>query len=169
MDRAMNEIYRGYYQSEIGIIQVTATDSAIKTVEFVESETVSSADEVVIPDILKICLSQLDEYFHAKRRQFVLSLSPDGTCFQKKVWQQLLSLPYGATASYLEIAQAIGNSRAVRAVGAANGRNPISIIIPCHRVIGSNGKLTGYGGGLWRKEWLLNHEGWRTHPQMRLL
>ena len=165
----MNELYRAYYQSEIGIIQVTATESAIKTVEFVESETGSPAGEVFLPDILKTCLDQLDEYFHAKRRQFMISLAPDGTRFQQKVWQQLLSVPYGATASYLEIAQAIGNPGAVRAVGAANGRNPISIIIPCHRVIGSNGKLTGYGGGLWRKEWLLNHEGWRSHPQMRLL
>ena len=165
----MNELYKAYYQSEIGLIELTATESAIKALEFVEPEPGSPADEVAIPDILKICLNQLDEYFHAKRRQFVLSLSPDGTPFQKKVWQQLLSVPYGATASYLEIALAIGNPKAVRAVGAANGRNPISIIIPCHRVIGSNGKLTGYGGGLWRKEWLLNHEGWHSHPQMRLL
>ena len=165
----MNELYKAYYQSEIGLIELTATESAIKALKFVEPEPGSPADEVAIPDILKICLNQLDEYFHAKRRQFVLSLSPDGTPFQKEVWQQLLSVPYGATASYLEIALAIGNPKAVRAVGGANGRNPISIIIPCHRVIGSNGKLTGYGGGLWRKEWLLNHEGWHPHPQMRLL
>jgi methylated-DNA-[protein]-cysteine S-methyltransferase len=84
------------------------------------------------------------------------------------VWQQLRSVTYGKTASYLEIALAVGNGKAVRAVGAANGSNPISIIIPCHRIIGTNGKLTGYGGGLWRKEWLLKHEGWQRHPQLSL-
>jgi methylated-DNA-[protein]-cysteine S-methyltransferase len=82
-----------------------------------------------------------------------------GTAFQQRVWQQLLTVPYGQTVSYQEIANALGNPKAVRAVGAANGQNPISIIAPCHRIIGSNGALIGYGGGLWRKEWLLKHEG----------
>jgi len=97
-----------------------------------------------------------------------VALQPEGTDFQKAVWQQLAAIPYGQTASYGDIARALGNPQAVRAVGAANGQNPISIIIPCHRVIGSNGKLTGYGGGLWRKEWLLEHEGRLAGQQIRL-
>jgi methylated-DNA-[protein]-cysteine S-methyltransferase len=95
-------------------------------------------------------------------------LQPDGTDFQKAVWRELMTILYGQTVSYQDVAHAIGKPQAVRAVGAANGQNPVSIIIPCHRVIGSNGKLTGYGGGLWRKEWLLNHEGHVAGRQMRL-
>jgi methylated-DNA-[protein]-cysteine S-methyltransferase len=107
---------------------------------------------------LEECLAQIDQYFQGTRQEFSLQLAPEGTDFQQQVWRELSKIPYGQTASYLDIARAIGNEQAVRAVGAANGQNPISIIIPCHRVIGSDGKLTGYGGGLWRKEWLLTHE-----------
>lgn len=104
---------------------------------------------------------QLDAYFAGDLRCFDLPLDLEGTPFQRQVWQQLLSVGYGQTASYQDIAYAIDNPNAVRAVGAANGRNPVAIIVPCHRIIGSGGraKLTGYGGGLWRKEWLLRHEG----------
>ena len=104
---------------------------------------------------------QLDAYFAGGLRSFDLPLELDGTPFQRQVWQQLLSVGYGQIASYQAIAHAIDNPKAVRAVGAANGRNPVAIIVPCHRIIGSGGrpKLTGYGGGLWRKEWLLRHEG----------
>ena len=104
---------------------------------------------------------QLAAYFAGDLRYFDLPLALDGTPFQRQVWQQLLSVGYGHTASYQAIAHAIDNPKAVRAVGAANGRNPVAIIVPCHRIIGSGGrpKLTGYGGGLWRKEWLLRHEG----------
>jgi len=101
---------------------------------------------------------QLREYFAGKRHEFDLTLAPKGTEFQLKVWEALRSIPPGATTSYGAIAEAIGKPTASRAVGAANGRNPISIVVPCHRVVGSNGTLTGYGGGLDRKAWLLNHE-----------
>ena len=101
---------------------------------------------------------QLDEYFGGKRQSFSLDIFTTGTSFQKSVWQQLQKIPYGKTASYSEIAAAIGNARATRAVGSANGKNPISIIIPCHRVIAASGAIGGYSGGIANKKWLLNHE-----------
>ena len=101
---------------------------------------------------------QLKEYFEGKRNSFSLTLDPVGTDFQKNVWNALSGIPYGETRSYGDIARQLGNIKAVRAVGAANGRNPISIVVPCHRVIGANRELTGYAGGLWRKKWLLEHE-----------
>ncbi|MBV8516096.1 MAG: methylated-DNA--[protein]-cysteine S-methyltransferase [Acidobacteria bacterium] len=104
---------------------------------------------------------QLREYFDGKRTVFELDLAPRGTEFQRAVWDELLRVPYGATVTYAEIAHRIGRPNAVRAVGAANGANPIAVIVPCHRVIGSNGTLTGYGGGIERKQWLLAHEGRR--------
>lgn len=107
---------------------------------------------------------QLAEYFDGTRQTFDVALAPHGTTFQQRVWQALSEIPYGTTVSYAHIARAIENPKGVRAVGLANGRNPISIIVPCHRVIGANGSLTGYGGGLPRKEWLLTHESTvRTH------
>jgi len=111
-----------------------------------------------IPQCLKDCVRQLDEYFIGKRKEFELELLPQGTPFQMKVWQKLMEIPYGKTASYKDIAEAVDSPKAVRAVGGANNKNKICIIIPCHRVIGSDGSLVGYGGGIWRKEWLLKHE-----------
>ena len=107
---------------------------------------------------VKESFKQLSEYFKGQRREFFLNLEPMGTDFQKSVWRQLEKIPYGVTTSYGEIADALGKPSAGRAVGSANGKNPIAIIIPCHRVIGSDGSLTGYGGGLWRKEWLIGFE-----------
>jgi methylated-DNA-[protein]-cysteine S-methyltransferase len=104
---------------------------------------------------------QLREYFDGARTTFELDLAPQGTEFQRAVWDELLRVPYGATVTYAELARRIGRPNAVRAVGAANGANPIAVVIPCHRVIGSNGTLTGYGGGIERKQWLLAHEGRR--------
>lgn len=103
-------------------------------------------------------IQQLNEYFSGRRKTFKLNLALEGTPFQQRVWKALQTIPYGRTLSYGQIAHAIGRPKAVRAVGAANGRNPVSIVIPCHRVIGSNGKLVGYGGGLFIKEALLSHE-----------
>ncbi len=103
-------------------------------------------------------VEQLMEYFSGQRKEFHLKLNPQGTEFQKKVWQALLNIPYGKTTSYMELSKTLGDPLAIRAVAAANGKNPLWIIIPCHRVIGSNGNLTGYAGGLWRKKWLLEHE-----------
>lgn len=119
-----------------------------------------------IPDILKDCATQLDEYFKGKRRDFCLKLNPDGTDFQKKVWEELLKIPYGTSTSYLELSKKLGDVKAIRAVAAANGKNPLWIVVPCHRVIGSDGSLTGYAGGIWRKKWLLEHEN--PSPQQSL-
>lgn len=116
-------------------------------------------DENAIP--FKETIKQLNAYFSGKLHEFDLPLKPVGTPFQEAVWQALTTIPYGKTVSYKDIAKHVNLPKAARAVGMANGRNPISIIIPCHRVIGANGKLTGYGGGLHRKEWLLEHE--HTH------
>ena len=148
------------YESPIGSIEIHATDAAISKVEFA-GEQAGEGEEARAHPLLDEAHRQLNAYFAGELRCFDLPLDLDGTPFQRQVWQQLLSVDYGQTASYQDIAHAIDNPKAVRAVGAANGRNPVSIIVPCHRIIGSGGrpKLTGYGGGLWRKEWLLRHEG----------
>jgi methylated-DNA-[protein]-cysteine S-methyltransferase len=144
-----------YYPSPIGLIEISATHEALTTLYFVEEPH----HEITLTDLLATAMTQLAEYFAGVRQDFDLPLHFQGTSFQQQVWRQLCTVPYGKTVSYQEIANAIGNPKAVRAVGAANGQNPISIIAPCHRIIGSNGRLIGYGGGLWRKEWLLKHEG----------
>ncbi len=147
--------YKAYYKSPLGPIEIVGAQDSILSLDFVDKELAGDAD---LPFCLKTCLKQIDEYFSGKRKEFLLKLDPQGTNFQKLVWQQLEKIPYGAVVSYGEIASVIGKPKACRAVGSANGRNPIGIIIPCHRVIGSDGRLTGYGGGLWRKEWLIEHE-----------
>ncbi len=164
-----------HYDSPIGAIEIRATDTAVSRLEFIEeppadhairnTQNAASSPSGAHP-LLEEARRQLDAYFSGALQRFDLPLALDGTPFQRQVWQQLLSVGYGETASYQAIADAIGNPKAVRAVGAANGRNPVAIIVPCHRIIGSNRagsgarpKLTGYGGGLWRKEWLLRHEG----------
>ncbi len=111
-----------------------------------------------IPEELQDCATQLEEYFNGDREQFSLKLNPEGTDFQKNVWNELLKIPYGKTTSYLELSKKLGDVKAIRAVANANGKNPIWIIIPCHRVIGTDGSLTGYAGGLHRKKWLIEHE-----------
>ena len=151
----MDEQYKAYYDSEIGVIEITGTEEGIKALEFVESLPRGRKN---IHPCLQECIKQLDEYFKGERKEFSLNLQPEGTDFQKKVWDRLLKIPFGNTVSYLDIARALGDEKSVRGVGMANGRNKISIIIPCHRVIGGNGQLIGYGGGLWRKDWLLKHE-----------
>ncbi|WP_299548010.1 methylated-DNA--[protein]-cysteine S-methyltransferase [Seonamhaeicola sp.] len=125
------------------------------------SVTVLNSEEKVtdiIPEVLEDCVIQLNEYFEGTRKQFSLKLNPQGTDFQKKVWKQLEQIPYGKSISYLELSKQLGDAKAIRAVANANGKNPLWIIIPCHRVIGTDGSLTGYAGGLHRKQWLLNHE-----------
>lgn len=145
-----------FYDSKVGILEIEGTEKAITKVNFSDKKKIKSDPN--LPPILKKCLKQLDEYFKGKRQNFSLELQLEGTDFQKKVWEQLQKIPYGETASYKDVAVAIGNEKAVRAVGGANGMNNIAIIIPCHRVIGADGNLVGFGGGLWRKVWLLNHE-----------
>jgi methylated-DNA-[protein]-cysteine S-methyltransferase len=112
---------------------------------------------------LERCAQELDEYFDGTRRTFSVPLCLAGTPFQRRVWDVLRGIPYGETFSYQDVARAVGNERALRAVGGANNRNPVGILVPCHRVIGKDGRLVGYGGGLWRKEWLLAHE--RSHAE----
>ena len=112
----------------------------------------------IIPELLEDAVYQLNEYFEGKRTDFDLTLNPSGTDFQQKVWKGLLEIPFGKTVSYLQLSKSLGDVKAVRAVAAANGKNPLWIIVPCHRVIGSDGLLTGYAGGLLRKKWLLEHE-----------
>ena len=152
--------YKTYYPSKIGTFLIRGTEEGITALEFVK-ESANEPGPVKrsnVPACLQACLKQLDEYFAGRRKEFSLRLTPEGTGFQQRVWQELLNIPFGETVSYGDVARAIGSPKAVRAVGGANGRNKIAVIIPCHRVIGSSGTLTGYGGGLWRKEWLLDHE-----------
>lgn len=151
----MGRQYRAYYDAPIGILEITGTEKGILGICFVDKKI---DPDPSIPLPLKDCCRQLYEYFVGDRQEFDLELLFEGTNFQKKVWKQLMKIPYGKTVSYKDIALVIKNEKAVRAVGSANGRNPISIIIPCHRVIAHDGTMGGYGGGLWRKEWLLDHE-----------
>jgi methylated-DNA-[protein]-cysteine S-methyltransferase len=111
-----------------------------------------------VPSCLRACITQLEAYFHGTRQSFELKLDLEGSPFQIAVWNELLKIPYGHTISYLDLARRMNNEKASRAVGGANGHNPVSVIVPCHRVIGSNGRLVGYRGGLKRKKWLLEHE-----------
>jgi methylated-DNA-[protein]-cysteine S-methyltransferase len=149
------EIHRVYYESPIGTIEIVGTESGVTSLAFAKPK---STRLTPVPHCLKEVLEELEEYFQGRRQEFGQKLILQGTDFQKQVWRELLRIPYGRTISYKDVAAAIGRGRAVRAVGNANRVNNIAIIIPCHRVIGSNGKLVGYGGGLWRKKWLLEHE-----------
>lgn len=139
----------------LGFTQITGYDDGIASVIVLNSE---EKETDIIPVELEDCALQLQEYFEGTRNQFDLKLNPEGTEFQKKVWNQLQTIPFGKTISYLELSQQLGDTKAIRAVANANGKNPLWIIVPCHRVIGSNGSLTGYAGGLQRKKWLLEHE-----------
>jgi methylated-DNA-[protein]-cysteine S-methyltransferase len=145
-----------YLDSPIGPIEVSGTAGAVKSVRFVNTQHPSTA---AAGTMVARAARQLKEYFSGQRRVFELQLDFSGTDFQRAVWKRLLDIPFGRTTSYQDIAVAVGRPQAMRAVGAANGANPIAIIAPCHRVIGKSGHLTGYGSGVWRKEWLLRHEG----------
>jgi methylated-DNA-[protein]-cysteine S-methyltransferase len=156
----MNLRIAAYYHSPIGILEICGDEKGIQSLYFVDEP--KKRDEV--PETLKICFSQLDEYFSRKRKVFDMALNLSGTPFQLNVWKELQKITFGRTISYMDLAKRLGDVKAIRAVGAANGRNPVSIIIPCHRVIGSDGSLIGYGGGVWRKKWLLEFE-----QEMKLL
>lgn len=148
--------YITYLRSPIGEIKITADEDFINSILFVFDDT--EMHEENPNSVLKECKAQLSQYFSGKRNEFDIPIKQAGTEFQQKVWKELLKIPYGRTVSYNFIAKSLGDKKSIRAVGAANGKNQISIIVPCHRVIGSEGSLTGYAGGLWRKKWLLNHE-----------
>lgn len=147
-----------YYNTKIGKIGIEENGEAITKVFIINKDVHQEVLDQNETDLLKESIKQLEEYFDGKRKTFDLPIAPQGTEFQKKVWNALKEIPFGETRSYGEIAKVIGNEKAARAVGMANNKNPIMIIIPCHRVIGANGKLVGYAGGIDVKERLLNLE-----------
>jgi len=149
------KINKTFFNSPLGNLEICGDDEAIISIKFIENIVLSEINE---NENIKNCVCQLDEYFNGGRKEFEIKLNPVGTEFQKKVWNELQKIPYGYTKSYLFIAKMLGDKLSIRAAANANGQNPIAIIIPCHRVIGSNGSLTGYAGGLRRKKWLLEHE-----------
>ncbi len=163
----MNETI--YYKSPVGALCIKSDQDVISEVSFVNrnSSDLMNEDELEygVPrsPIIKKCIFQLEAYFAGRSFKFDLDLLQPGTPFQQTVWSALLKIGYGKTCSYLTLSKELGNPKAIRAVGTANGKNNIAIIVPCHRVIGSNGSLVGYGGGLWRKKWLLEHEARFAH------
>ena len=152
----MNNVFVGYLQSPLGLVEIMGTDKHIAYVNFVIDKGEESEN---LPSVILQCKKELEEYFSGKRKEFSINTKADGTDFQKSVWKQLMDIKYGETKSYGDIAKQMNDINASRAVGHANGKNPIAIIVPCHRVIGESGKLTGYAGGMWRKQWLLDLEG----------
>jgi methylated-DNA-[protein]-cysteine S-methyltransferase len=150
----MNSIQRAFLKTPIGFVEIDCTGKGIRSLVFIDFKVNIKRT----PACLKDCKNQLHEYFEGTRKQFTVPLDLEGSPFQLKVWNELLKIPYGQTISYLELARRVGDTKALRAVGGANANNPVSILVPCHRVIGMDGKLVGYGGGLRRKKWLLEHE-----------
>ena len=151
------------FNSPIGVVRITGDDELIHGIEFLDSDNCTAKSES--PAIEK-CIRQLDEYCSGSRKEFSVPVKLDGSDFQKRIWNLLMKIPYGQTISYLELAVRAGNRNVIRAAGHANGANKLPIIIPCHRVIGSNGNLIGYAGGLWRKEWLLRLERNESQPEL---
>jgi len=148
-------LFNDYLATPLGSMQISADEHAVKSIYFVEEQRRRASKPNTMTDL---AVQQLNEYFNNKRQSFDLPLAPEGTAFQQEVWQALLTIEHGKTCSYSDIAGLINKPKAMRAVGAANGRNPLTIVVPCHRVIGRNGALTGYAFGMERKAWLLNHE-----------
>ncbi len=150
-------IYKSYLQTPFCVVEITANDNFLVSVSLIKENPVDSANYK--PNEITILTSQqLTDYFEGKLKQFKLPIKQEGTAFQQKVWNQLCNINYGKTISYKTLAIQLGDVKCIRAAGTANGKNNIAIIVPCHRVIGSNGSLVGYAGGLPRKQWLLEHE-----------
>lgn len=154
----MSEPQTTYYHSPVGILKISGTDDFISEVLFHDTTQKPGGSKRNLSPMLIQCIEQLIQYFHGERRQFDLPIHQTGTNFQKEVWNELMAIPFGRTISYLELARRLGDHKATRAVASANGKNNVCIIVPCHRVIGANGDLVGFSGGLWRKKWLLEHE-----------
>jgi len=155
----MADNFTTYYQSPVGLLRVSGTDHYISEVHFMkEAEGQPDASTPTLPPIAIQAVEQLIQYFHGDRRIFELPIHQAGTPFQQRVWNELMNIPFGKTISYLELSRRLGDTKAIRAAGTANGKNNVVIIVPCHRVIGAKGELVGFGGGLPRKKWLLNHE-----------
>jgi len=156
------EIVSTYYQSPLGLLRVGGTDMYISEISFIDhlEETDyrhTGLQGPVTPMVIQ-CIEQLIQYFQGQRRVFDFPIYQEGTPFQQRVWNELTSIPFGKTLSYLDLSRRLGDTKAIRAAASANGRNNIAIVVPCHRVIGSKRDLVGYAGGLWRKKWLLDHE-----------
>ena len=145
-----------YINSPLGITKIIGDENGISVISV--SDVGTNEVSQTTPEVLQEAVSQLNEYFEGKRTDFGLKLNPKGTEFQLKVWKTLLEIPYGKTVSYMDQTKKLGDVKAIRAVASANGKNPLWIVVPCHRVIGTNGSLTGYAGEIWRKKWLLEHE-----------
>ena len=146
-----------YYHSPVGILKISGTEQYISEVTFHDTSQKAEGGKNMSPMLIN-CIEQLIQYFNGERRQFDFPMNQSGTPFQQDVWNHLLTIPFGRTISYMDLAKMTGDTKATRAVANANGKNNIAIVIPCHRVIGSNRELTGYAGGLWRKKGLLEHE-----------
>lgn len=155
--------YTTYYSSPIGFIEIITSSNAVIKLSFIGEASISPVTEKKISPLETNCIHQLDEYFKGTLRSFDLPILLNGTPFRQSVWNALQNIAFGKTVSYLDLSKKLGNVKAIRAVGTANGSNPIAIIVPCHRVIGSNGDLVGYAGELWRKKWLLQHEATFAH------
>ena len=151
-----------YIKTPLGITTIMGDENGISVISVSDEGEISEQ----IPAVLQEAVSQLIAYFAGERTTFDFKLNPKGTEFQQKVWNGLLEIPFGKTMSYLELSKKLGDVKAIRAVASANGKNPLWIVVPCHRVIGTDGSLTGYAGGLWRKKWLLEHENPTTQQSL---
>ncbi|MES1219477.1 MAG: methylated-DNA--[protein]-cysteine S-methyltransferase [Bacteroidota bacterium] len=151
-------MFTTYYHSPVGLLKISGTEDYISEVSFHDTTQKAEGKKKNFPPMIIQCIEQLIQYFHGELRQFNLPLNQPGTPFQQGVWSELVQIPYGKTISYFELAKRTGDTKATRAVANANGKNNVAIIVPCHRVIGSNKELVGYAGGLWRKKWLLELE-----------
>lgn len=143
-----------FINTPLGTAKIKGDEEGVSVISILQEGEISTE----IPLELKEAVKQLNDYFEGKRTNFTFQINPKGTDFQKKVWNALLKIPYGKTISYLDLSKQLGDIKAIRAVASANGKNPLWIVVPCHRVIGTDGSLTGYAGGLWRKKWLIEHE-----------
>lgn len=152
-----------HIKTPIGIALIEGDATGVSRIHVLDDEVVVSAD---IPEAMQQAATELEEYFLGKRHHFTFPINPRGTDFQKSVWKSLIEIPFGETTSYLALSRKLGDEKAIRAVAWANGKNPLWIVVPCHRVIGSDGSLTGYAGGLWRKKWLLEHENPPTQQSL---
>jgi len=160
----MTEIFSTYYQSPLGLLKISGTENFITEILFIDNiAKPAQNNKKKMPPIMINCIEQLIQYFNGERRVFDFPLNQEGTEFQKRVWNELLGIPYGKTISYLELSRRLGDPKAIRAAASANGKNSISIVVPCHRVIGSKNDLVGYAGGLKRKKWLLDLESKIAH------
>lgn len=154
----MSDLFTTYYHSPVGVLRIAGTEDYIAEISFYDKVKKTDSKKKKLPPLLIQCVEQLIQYFNGKSRNFILPLHQSGTPFQQQVWNELVTIPFAKTISYLDLARMLGDSKATRAVASANGKNNIAIIVPCHRVIGANKELVGYAGGLWRKQWLLEHE-----------